>query len=152
MFNRRRTFACVVLAITHGAWNANDAWAELGGAHTAPPPVGGKLSQQALFASAYEVWESTTAQGATLREYVTPGGVVFAVGWSGPAHPDLKGLLGRYYWTYLTEATRSRGSAKVLSIYSSELVLQIVRLPRGVTGLAYLPQLLPTGAGIENLR
>ena len=42
----------------------------------------------------YSVQEITAAGGTVVREFVSPGGVVFAVSWNGPAMPNLQQTLG----------------------------------------------------------
>ena len=40
--------------------------------------------------AAYDRHDITTREGATVHEYVSRDGIVFAVSWSGPTLPDLK--------------------------------------------------------------
>ena len=42
------------------------------------------------------------SDSVTLREYVAPTGIVFAIAWNGLIHPDLTSLLGSYVGEYRT--------------------------------------------------
>ena len=55
----------------------------------------------------YTMHELQTPSGTVVREYVSPGGVVFAVAWHGPAMPDLRQVLGTDFDRYV-EATAKR--------------------------------------------
>jgi hypothetical protein len=101
---------------------------------------------------AYDLHEITTAEGTRVREYVSRGGTVFAVTWSGPSLPSLKVVLGPHYEEYVAAATGHRGSHHVLSIATPALVLYIRKLPRGYTGSAHVPALLPPGTAAQDIR
>ena len=52
------------------------------------------------------------SDSVTLREYVAPTGVIFAIAWNGLIHPDLTPLLGSYageYGTALRHSPREPG-------------------------------------------
>jgi hypothetical protein len=99
-----------------------------------------------------DVHEMTTAQGATVREYVAADGTVFATTWSGPAMPDLKVLLASHHAQYLAGAQERRGSHHVLALNTEGLVLRVVKLPRGIAGSAHLSALVPAGMDIQDIR
>ena len=48
------------------------------------------------------------SDSVTLREYVAPTGVIFAIAWNGLIHPDLTPLLGSYAGEYRTALRHSR--------------------------------------------
>jgi len=102
--------------------------------------------------SAYEVHETRTPDGTRLREFVNAGGRVFAVTWSGRFQPDLEQLLASHYPEYLAAAGHRRGSHHVVSVSTPGLVLSIVQLPRGFSGAAHVPSLVPPGVNPEELR
>lgn len=99
-----------------------------------------------------DVHEVTTAQGATVREYVSPDGTVFATTWSGPSMPDLKVLLASHHAEYLAGAQARRGNHHVLALDSDRLVLRVMKLPRGLAGSAHVPALVPPGMDVQDIR
>jgi Protein of unknown function (DUF2844) len=101
---------------------------------------------------AYEVHETRTADGTRVREFVNPGGRVFAVTWSGRFQPDLEQLLASHYPEYVAAARHQRGSHHVLSVSTPGFVLNVVQLPRGFSGNAHLPALVPAGVKPEEVR
>lgn len=85
--------------------------------------------------------------GVTLRQYVSPAGKVFAVGWEGPVLPDFRRLLGEHYTRY-SEALRQQN--RQVHIQRSDLVLEAGGMMRAFSGRAYLPtQLPPTLSGAD---
>ena len=100
----------------------------------------------------YDVHEMISADGTTVRAYVEPGGRVFAVTWSGRVQPDLRVVLGPYYARFLEAARAPHPSHHVLSINTPDLVLSVVKLPRGFAGRAHLPSLVPAGTAVDTLR
>ena len=55
----------------------------------------------------YKVHQLTTANGPTVREYVSPQGVVFGIAWQGRFMPNVNQLLGTYV-TNLQTATAAQ--------------------------------------------
>jgi hypothetical protein len=100
----------------------------------------------------YDVHAMISADGTTVRAYVEPGGRVFAVTWSGTVQPDLRVVLGPYYPRYVDAARTPHPSHHVLTLTSPDLVLSVVKLPRGFAGRAHLPSLVPAGTAVETLR
>jgi hypothetical protein len=100
----------------------------------------------------YDVHEMISADGTTVRAYVEPGGRVFAVTGSGRVQPDLRVVLGPFYARYLEAARAPHPSHHVLTLTSPDLVLSVVKLPRGFAGRAHLPSLVPAGTAVETLR
>jgi hypothetical protein len=65
--------------------------------------------------AAYSVHESRDADGITVREYVLPNNVVFAVSWQGPVRPDMGALLGSYFPNFVTAGEeRLRGTGTLI--------------------------------------
>jgi hypothetical protein len=102
--------------------------------------------------NAYDLHEVTTEDGSRVREYMSRSGTIFAVAWSGRSKPDLSALLGAHYADYLKAAASNHVNHKVLSISSGNFAMQIMKLPRGFTGFAYLPALLPSGTAAQDIR
>jgi hypothetical protein len=100
----------------------------------------------------YDVQELTDESGATVREYVSSAGTVFALTWSGTQVPDLKLLLSTYYDRYVAAAQTHRTGHHVLSIATPELVMTVVRFQRKSSGQVYAPSLMPSGVTRQELR
>jgi hypothetical protein len=100
----------------------------------------------------YRVHEIQLPSGTVLREFAAVGGNVFAITWSGPAIPDLRQALGRYFDAYVTAAQAKQGGHRHLQIEQSEFVLQSSGHMRAFSGRAYLPQALPPGTSADEIR
>ncbi len=101
--------------------------------------------------SFYDVHTITLGSGTRVREYASRAGTVFAVTWSGRAKPDLSVVLAQHYGEYL-QAAAHHASHKVLSIATPGLVMHLMKLPRGFSGAAYVPALLPPGTSAQDIR
>lgn len=103
----------------------------------------------------YTVHEMHTANNVTVREFVSPAGKVFGVAWEGASRPDMKQLLGAYFDQY-TEAAQKQEAKRAgrgpLLIQQPGFVMQMSGHMRALVGRAYIPQLIPTGVQIEELR
>lgn len=94
----------------------------------------------------FTVQEIRTAGGQTIREFISPGGSVFAVAWDGPTTPDLQQLLGSYFEQFRQASEgRQPQPGGPLSIETPTLVVQQSGHLRAFRGRAYLPQALPSG-------
>jgi hypothetical protein len=100
----------------------------------------------------YRVHEIQLPSGTVLREFAGLGGKVFAVAWNGPAIPDLRQALGRYFDVYTTAAQAKQGDRRHLQIHQSEFVMQSGGHMRAFSGRAYLPQALPPGTSADEIR
>jgi hypothetical protein len=100
----------------------------------------------------YRVHEIQLPSGTVLREFAAIGGNVFAVAWSGPAIPDLRQALGRYFDVYVNAAQAKQGTRRHLLIEQSDFVMQSSGHMRAFSGRAYLPQALPPGTSVDEIR
>jgi len=100
----------------------------------------------------YTVHEIQTPSGTAVREYVSSAGTVFAVAWQGPVIPDLRQTLGIYFDRYTGAAKGNRAGHRHLAIREPDLVVQSNGHMRAFSGRAYLPQLLPQGVTVEEIR
>ncbi len=90
----------------------------------------------------------------TIREFVSADGIVFAVAWSGIAHPDLRPLLGAFHDEYRA-AARAAGPAegrRARRVAGERVVVESWGHPRDLHGRAYVPALLPPGVTVDALR
>ena len=86
-------------------------------------------------------------QRINIREYVSHG-VVFAVSWTGARHPDLTGLLGKYFQDYQNSSRHSvkvRGVRSHGSIHGQNVIVEKSGHMRWIQGKAYVPNLMPMG-------
>jgi hypothetical protein len=100
----------------------------------------------------YSVRESLDADGVTIREYVLPSNVVFAVTWEGPIRPDMKALLGSYFPNYVNAGeSRVRGPGPMVEGNDDFRVESAGRLGH-FYGVAYLPRLKPASVRPGDLK
>jgi len=102
--------------------------------------------------AAYTVHEAV-ADALTVREYVSPDGIVFAVTWHGYNHPDLKPLLGSY-WTEFSEKhqkTPRKYGHKRMHIATDNIVVEKWGHMRDLAGRAFLPGLIPNGVNANEI-
>ena len=93
----------------------------------------------------YTVHEISREDGTLIREYVTPGGKVFGVSWTGPTIPDLAQLLGVYNTEFQDTLRSKRGRRKVAVVRNADLVVESAGHTRAFHGRAYLNSMLPSG-------
>jgi FAD/FMN-containing dehydrogenase len=100
----------------------------------------------------YRLHEIKLPSGTLVREFAGPDGKIFAVAWRGPAAPNLRQTFGRYFDTFAAAAgkTRHRSHSR-LELRQKDLVVQSSGHMRAFSGLAYLPQALPTGVDAGDL-
>lgn len=129
----------------------NSSWAALGGnldsvqqdqqafaaSGSAKPIAGATLHTQLL------------PNGVSVRQYVDPAGVVFAVGWEGPVQPDFQRLLGAHYAGYQSALQQQR---RGVVLRGADLVLESGGMMRAFVGRAYLPARVPAALGVQDIR
>jgi Protein of unknown function (DUF2844) len=98
--------------------------------------------------------EEMRSGSVTLREYVSPDGLVFAIAWDGLAHPDLKPLLGSYAAEYegAAHAAAHAPGGRRQRLSSERLVVERWGHMRDRHGRAYAPALLPAGVPLDAVR
>jgi hypothetical protein len=111
-----------------------------------------KASTRIAPATNYAVHALQAPSGTTVREYVSQDGMVFAVAWQGPFLPDLRQTLGRYFERYSNAVSAKRAGRRQVAVSESDFVVQSGGRMRAFSGRAYLPQLLPQGFTLEQLR
>jgi Protein of unknown function (DUF2844) len=111
-----------------------------------------RASLRVAGAARYSVHEMQTPEGTTVREYVSPAGTVFAVAWQGPMLPDLQQLLGAYFGRYADAVAEPRNGRGPVSIALPDLIVQSGGHMRAFTGRAYLPEQIPNGVELNEIR
>jgi hypothetical protein len=132
------------------------AWASLGQseASVTSDKLQMKSEDRVQDLQSYKVHELTIATGPTVREYVSPGGVVFGVTWQGRAVPDMNQLLGTYV-TNLQTATPAQTKIRHLrgiTVKSGDFVYSNLCQMRICKGSAYVPSLVPSNVSVEVMR
>jgi Protein of unknown function (DUF2844) len=100
----------------------------------------------------YQVQEIQLPSGTLVREFVATNGTVFAVAWNGPTVPNLRQTLGQYFNNFVAAAQAKHVGHRHLEIQQSDLVVQASGHMRAFSGRAYLPQAVPAGVSIADLR
>ena len=103
---------------------------------------------------AYRVHQLTTANGITVREYVSPNGLVFGISWGGRFMPDVRQLLGDYVNNLQSASaaqTRIR-HLRGLTVKTSDFVFTSFGHMQSWAGSAYVPSLVPTNVSAEVVR
>ena len=92
--------------------------------------------------------------GTTVREYVSPEGIVFAIAWNGNRSPDLTTLLGSYANEYENARQNAphRPGVRHSSIKADNVVVERWGQVRNLQGRAYAPSLIPTGVTIDEIK
>jgi hypothetical protein len=103
--------------------------------------------------SGYAVQEINSAS-VSVREYISPSGIVFGVAWNGLIRPDLSQLLGSYAAEYrktLRESPRMRGR-RSLRVKTANIVVEQWGHMRNLHGRAYVPAFIPPGVNVDEIR
>jgi len=93
----------------------------------------------------YSVRESVDANGVTVREYVLPSNVVFAVSWAGPVRPNMRALLGSYFGNYVAAGQSGVHGSGPLFEGNGEFRIESTGRLGNFSGMAWLPRLVPAG-------
>lgn len=109
-------------------------------------------SERIIPAQNYTVHEMQTERGTLIRQFVSPGGSVFAVSWQGSA-PDLEQLLGTYFEQYM-QAAQAQPSRRARGVHidTGDFVLESGGHMRFVSGRAFLRSKLPSGVSSDQIR
>ena len=101
----------------------------------------------------FRLHQITAPNGTTVREYVSPKGLVFGVAWTGQFAPNLQQLLGSYY-SDINAAGRNmppqRG--RPLVVRTDKVVFVSAGHMRYFHGHAYVPSLVPENISAEVVR
>jgi hypothetical protein len=149
----QRTIALLAALLT-AALGPNIAAAALGEAESSVQADVAKF-QGAVNSSehlTYRVHEITLPSGTLVREYVSQSGAIFAIAWRGPTVPNLRQALGKYFDSYVSAAKGTPVGHRRLDISSTDLVVHAMGHMRAFTGIAYLPQAIPSGVSVGELQ
>ena len=144
---------CLVLAVALAS--GHRAHAVLGGSaatvtadHTALRGV----HRAAISHKGYTV-EEIVSDATTVREYVSPSGIVFGIAWNGYVHPDLTQLLGSYWGEYAAARQKAvcKPGSKRQQLATDSIVVEKWGHMRNLQGRAYVPSLVPAGVSIDEI-
>jgi hypothetical protein len=138
---------------------ASLAWGSLGGDSNSvqADQIQMQGTRRMIAAPTHTIHEIQAASGTVVREYVSSDGKVFAVTFHGPWIPDLQQLLGTHFEHY-SRAIKAQSDANVrrarhpVMVDEPGLTVQIGGHPRAFAGRAYIPELLPAGIRVEDIR
>jgi hypothetical protein len=100
----------------------------------------------------YRSHEIQTPSGTVVHEFTGVDGKVFAIVWSGPVMPNMRQTLGQYFDSYVAAAKANRSGHHNLEIHQADLVVRSAGHMRAFSGIAYLPQAIPSGVSIGELQ
>jgi hypothetical protein len=143
------------LALLGSAFFAcSPAWAGLGSdiASIAADQAHFQTSDKVTSHPLYDVHEMVVSSGTSVREYAAPDGRIFAVGWDGPAMPDLRQALGANFEDFVLAARANQRGHHYLAAQRGDLVLVSTGRMRAFAGHAYLASAVPPGVSIAELR
>ena len=99
----------------------------------------------------YRLHEIQLPSGTLVREFAGSDGKVFAVAWNGPTVPNLRQTLGQYFDNFVTAAKAPHSGHHHLQIRQNDLVVEAGGHMRSFSGVAYLPQAVPSGVSVGDL-
>jgi hypothetical protein len=147
----------VKIALTLAALCPLASYATLGSApaantHAATAARSLLQSTAATATASYTVREAVGSDGVTIREYVLPTNVVFAVTWQGPVRPDMSALLGSYFPNFVNAGEgRPRGTGPLVR-HDGDFHIESAGHAGYFFGKAYLPRLVPANAQVKDLQ
>ncbi len=98
--------------------------------------------------------EEVKSDSVTVREYISPSGLVFGIAWNGLIHPDLAPLLGSYAGEYdeARKQTPRRWGRRFSEVKTPRIVVEKWGHMRNLQGRAYAPALIPPGVSIDEIK
>jgi len=111
------------------------------------------MRRTAKISTAYTVHE-IRSETITIREYVSPSGVVFGIAWNGLTHPDLTPLMGSYTDEYqkAMKKTRRQPGRRNVQVKTDSVVVEKWGHMRNLQGRAYAPALIPQGVSVNEIK
>jgi uncharacterized protein DUF2844 len=151
--NFRRVFVAtgIALGCLFGAYR--DAHAMLGGDIASVEADQDRLRavRQITKLASGERHDLLLPSGIVVREFVSPGGTVFAISWRGPKMPDLRELLGPAFEQWVQSDTRVRQGPHRTTMTGPELVIRSGGHRGAFAGRAWVPSLVPPGVDPDTL-
>jgi hypothetical protein len=126
---------------------------EIAESANSPSRMPSAFSARSEIRDSYTV-RTTQSDTTSVREFISPSGVVFAVAWSGLANPDLSILLGSYNGEYenALKNTHRKHGRRSRSVQSDRVVVEHWGHMRSLGGRAYDPSHVPGGVSLEEIQ
>jgi hypothetical protein len=101
----------------------------------------------------YQVQE-IVSDSTTIREYISPTDIVFAIAWKGLINPDLTHLLGSYADEYhqAAQKTPRKPGQRSRRVKTNRVVVEKWGHMRNIQGRAYVPNLIPPGVSVDDIK
>jgi hypothetical protein len=98
--------------------------------------------------------QEVVSDSVTVREYISPAGIVFAIAWNGLTHPDLTPLLGSYAGEYAAAVrhTQRKPGRRHVQFKTDRIVVEKWGHMRNLQGRAYAADLIPPGVSIDEIK
>jgi hypothetical protein len=146
--------AAIISALTLTMLTASRCDASLGGieATVEADRLAANASMRTQRSVRFTMHELQAPSGTTMREYVSPAGVVFGVAWDGPSMPDLRQLLGDHYERYTAALASRRTRRSPVVVDLPGLVVHSSGHMRAFAGTAYLSEALPQGVSPQEIQ
>ncbi len=98
--------------------------------------------------------QEVKSESVTVREYISPEGIVFGIAWNGLVHPDLAPLLGSYTGEYeeALKHTPRHWGRRFATIKAPRVVVEKWGHMRNLQGRAYAPDLIPPGVSTDEIK
>lgn len=155
--NVKRSFAIITAGLVAAVLaSAEPLWAALG-----EPADSVARDRRAMSAArgastahtGYTVQE-IVSDSVTVREYISPSGIVFAVAWNGYIHPDLTPLLGSYAGEYndAKRKTPRKPGRRHVQIKTDRVIVEKWGHMRNLQGRAYVEALIPQGVSVDEIK
>jgi hypothetical protein len=113
---------------------------------------GGVTAAASAASTSYTVREAKDAYGVTIREYVLPSNVVFAVAWQGPVRPDMRELLGSYFSNFANPGEERTHGIGPMVQHNSAFHIESAGHSGYFFGKAFVPRLVPANVRVESLQ
>ena len=113
--------------------------------------MGGKI--ETIPNAGYTTNEIIMPSGTLVREYVSPGGRVFAISWRGPTTPNLANLLGSYFQQIQAAASAQRpGLSGPATVVAGDVIFHLGGHMGNFWGRAVVSSLVPAGVNEAELK
>jgi hypothetical protein len=91
----------------------------------------------------YQIFTINAKHGIIIKEYLNANNKVFAISWAGHRYPDFPQLLGTYT-EILKTGHETHYGIHLGKISGNDFVISILSLQGHISGVAYVPSLIPS--------